>query len=67
MNILHADNNHPLLVEQLKAHGHQNYVDVLSSKSQISAKISYYNGLVIRCRFSIDRAFLDHYKNLKFN
>ncbi len=66
MNILHVDTNHPLLVEQLEALGHYNEIDILSSKSEITAKISHYDGLVIRSRFSIDKAFLDRAKNLKF-
>ena len=66
MNILHVDTNHPLLVEQLDALGHYNEIDILSSKPEITAKISHYHGLVIRSRFSIDKAFLDRAKNLKF-
>ena len=54
MNILHVDTNHPLLVEQLDALGHYNEIDILSSKPEITAKISHDHGLVIRSRFSID-------------
>lgn len=66
MNILHVDTNHPLLIEQLEALGHYNVVDILSSKTEIAAVISEYDGLVIRSRFSIDEIFLDQAKNLKF-
>ena len=66
MNILHVDTNHPLLIEQLEALGHQNVVDVSSSKTEISAIVSEYDGIVIRSRFSIDKIFLDQAKNLKF-
>ena len=66
MNILHVDTNHPLLVEQLDALGHHNDIDVLSSKSEITAKIPHYDGLVIRSRFFIDKAFLEQAINLKF-
>ena len=66
MNILHVDTNHPLLIEQLEALGHYNVVDILSSKTEIAAVISEYDGLVIRSRFSIDKIFLDQAKNLKF-
>ena len=66
MNILHVDTNHPLLIEQLEALGHHNVVDISSSKTEIAAVISDYDGLVIRSRFSIDKIFLDQAKNLKF-
>ena len=66
MNILHVDTNHPLLVEQLDALGHYNDIDVLSSKSEIIDKIPHYDGLVIRSRFFIDKAFLEQAINLKF-
>ena len=66
MNILHVDTNHPLLIEQLEALGHHNVVDISSSKTEIAAVISEYDGLVIRSRFSIDKIFLDQAKNLKF-
>ena len=66
MNILHVDTNHSLLIEQLEALGHHNVVDISSSKTEIAAVISEYDGLVIRSRFSIDKIFLDQAKNLKF-
>ena len=66
MNILHVDTNHPLLEAQLDALGHYNDIDVLSSKSEIIDKIPHYDGLVIRSRFIIDRAFLEKAINLKF-
>jgi D-3-phosphoglycerate dehydrogenase len=66
MNILHVDANHPLLIKRLEALGHHNVVDISSSKMEIAAVISEYDGLVIRSRFSIDKIFLDQAKNLKF-
>jgi D-3-phosphoglycerate dehydrogenase len=66
MNVLHVDTNHPLLIEQLEALGHHNVVDISSSKTEIAAVISKYDGLIIRSRFSIDKIFLDQAKNLKF-
>ena len=66
MNILHVDTNHPLLIEQLEALGHDNVVDISSSKTEIADVISEYDGLVIRSRFPIDKIFLDQAKNLKF-
>lgn len=66
MTILHVDTNHPLLIDQLAALGHANDEDYTSSKTEIQSKISSYDGLVIRSRFTIDKTFLDCATNLKF-
>ena len=66
MKILHVDTNHPLLIEQLAALGYTNHEDFTSTKAQIESKISNYEGLIIRSRFTIDQTFLDHATNLKF-
>ncbi len=66
MKVLHLDSNHPLLINQLNDLGFENHEDYSSSKAEIEAKISDYDGLIIRSRFSIDRQFLDAAKNLKF-
>lgn len=66
MKILHLDSNHPLLINQLNDIGYTNHEDYTSSKAKIEAKISEYDGIIIRSRFSIDRQFLDVATNLKF-
>ncbi|MBT8246081.1 MAG: hydroxyacid dehydrogenase [Winogradskyella sp.] len=66
MKILHIDTNHQLLINQLNDLGFTNHEDYTSSKSQIEAKISDYDGIIIRSRFSINKQFLDAAKNLKF-
>ena len=66
MKILHLDANHPLLLNQLNELGFTNHEDYRSSKSEIEAKISEYDGMIIRSRFSIDTTFLDAATNLKF-
>lgn len=66
MKILHIDSNHPLLINQLNDLGLTNHEDYTSSKSEIEAKISDYDGIVIRSRFSIDKQFLDIATKLKF-
>ncbi|WP_010182570.1 2-hydroxyacid dehydrogenase [Aquimarina agarilytica] len=66
MKILHLDNNHPLLQQQLQNAGHINEEDYTSSKSDIEKKIAHYDGIVIRSRFNIDAQFLDAAHNLKF-
>ncbi|WP_179344426.1 2-hydroxyacid dehydrogenase [Winogradskyella ursingii] len=66
MKIIHLDKNHPLLITRFNDLGFTNHEDYSSSKSDIEAKISDYDGLLIRSRFSIDKTFLDAAKNLKF-
>ena len=64
--ILHIDGNHPLLKSQLEFAGFQNEDDFTSTKLEIEAKISNYDGIVIRSRFNIDKQFIDKAVNLKF-
>lgn len=66
MRILHLDENHPILVEQLGVLGFENIVDTQSSKEVIAQDIAQYHGLVIRSRFPIDKPFLQKAKNLRF-
>jgi D-3-phosphoglycerate dehydrogenase len=66
MKILHLDTNHPLLIQQLKDLGFINDEDYTSSKEQIESKISTYQGIIIRSRFTIDKHFLDAATSLKF-
>jgi D-3-phosphoglycerate dehydrogenase / 2-oxoglutarate reductase len=66
MKILHLDKNHKLLKNQLNDLGFTNHEDYTSSKDDIELKISDYDGIIIRSRFSIDQQFIDAAKNLKF-
>ncbi|MCW5517815.1 2-hydroxyacid dehydrogenase [Muriicola sp. Z0-33] len=66
MKILHLDSNHPLLIDQLNALGYENHEDYNSSKSEIEAIIHQYEGIILRSRFAIDKAFIDKAVNLKF-
>lgn len=66
MKILHLDNNHPLLQEQLVKAGFENHEDYTSTKVEVEQKIANYEGVVIRSRFNIDKTFLDAATNLKF-
>ena len=66
MKILHLDTNHPLLIHQLNGLGFTNDEDYSSSKEEIERKISTYQGVIIRSRFTIDKHFLDAATNLKF-
>ncbi|OZV71022.1 2-hydroxyacid dehydrogenase [Winogradskyella aurantia] len=66
MKILHLDSNHSLLLDELNNLGYTNDEDYTSSKAEVEAKISQYDGIIIRSRFSVDKHFLDAAKNLKF-
>ena len=66
MKILHLDKNHPILIQQLAELGFTNEEDYTSSKAAVEDRIAHYDGIVIRSRFPIDRAFLKKATNLKF-
>lgn len=66
MIILHADSNHPLLIQKLQAAGHHNIEAYNQSKEEILENQHLFDGLVIRSRFEIDQAFLEAAPNLKF-
>lgn len=66
MKVLHLDTNHSLLIDQLQELGFENHEDYTSSKEEIEAKISSYDGIIIRSRFTIDKTFLNKAINLKF-
>jgi len=53
-------------VDRLKSLGHNNIIDVKSSKTEIEKTIHFYDGIVIRSRFKIDKSFIDKATNLKF-
>ena len=67
IKILHLDSNHPLLLEQLDELGFVNELDFTSTKEEVEAKIQNYQGIVIRSRFKIDKAFLDKATNLELD
>ncbi|MCL5246661.1 2-hydroxyacid dehydrogenase [Cellulophaga sp. 20_2_10] len=66
MKVLHLDKNHPLIIEQFKDSGFTNDVDYTATKEEVEAIIHNYDGLIIRSRFPLDKAFLDKATNLKF-
>ena len=66
MKVLLIDTNHNLLQKGLENLGCICDEDFTSSKTEIEAKISEYDGVVIRSRFNIDKLFLDKASNLKF-
>lgn len=66
MIILHADSNHPTLIQKLKAAGHENIEAYDQSQEEILQNQHLYDGIVIRSRFKITREFMDAAPNLKF-
>lgn len=66
MIILHADSNHPTLINQLAAAGHENVEAYDQAPEEILENQHLYDGIVIRSRFKITREFIDAAPNLKF-
>lgn len=66
MKILLLDKNHPLITEQLSAHGFLFEEDFNSTYNEVLKKIKIYNGIIIRSRIPIDQNFIENGKNLKF-
>ena len=66
MKILHLDENHPLLLEQLEVAGFQNTKAYTTPKEEVERLLPNFDGIVVRSRFPIDAAFLAHGSRLKF-
>ena len=66
MNVLHIDQNHPVLWSELDALGYKNTEGYRLNRQEILSIIQDFDGVVIRSRILIDREFLDATKNLKF-
>ena len=66
MKILLLDKNHPLITEQLSENGFVLEEDFTSTYDEVSAKISGYDGIIIRSRIPLDAKILKHATNLKF-
>ena len=66
MKILHLDENHPILIQQLEDAGFENTQAYTTSKMEVEAMLPYYQGIVVRSRFPIDAAFLTKGPQLKF-
>ena len=64
--VLHVDKNHPALVAGLKKLGYENVLAYKTPLAEILKSIATYNGLIIRSRFPIDKAFLDAAQKLEF-
>jgi len=59
MKILFLDSAHLFLKQELERQGHVCEEDFFSSKAEIEAKLSNYDGVVLRSRIIIDKIFID--------
>lgn len=66
MKILHLDENHPLLLQQLEAAGFQNTIAYTTPKEEVERILPQFDGIVIRSRFPLNASFLAKGNNLKF-
>ena len=66
MIILHIDSNHPLLLKKLEEAGFDNIIAYDQSREEILENAHLYEGIVIRSRFDMDRAFMEALPKLKF-
>ena len=66
MKIIFIDSTHPKLIEDLKSRGFICDQAHDKSRSDILKIIKNYDGLVIRSRFKINKAFINTAKKLKF-
>lgn len=65
-NVLIVDDLHPIFIEQMEALGYTCNYQPLIKLDEVLAIIASYEGLMVRSKFQVDRAFLDAAINLKF-
>jgi len=66
MTILHADTNHPVMLQKLAEAGFDNMEAYDLSQEEILQKQHLFEGIIIRSRFKIDKEFINAAPNLKF-
>ena len=65
MNILIADNTHPILAEKLQQAGHHVVVDATLDYTSLLTIVANFDALVVRSKVSLDRHFLSHASHLR--
>lgn len=66
MRILHLDENHPVLADELEHCGHENIFDFETATEGFSDSfLASVQALVIRSRFKLDKAFLSRLPDLR--
>lgn len=66
MKVLHLDRNHPLLIEELAAHGCENWEEYEAPAEALTDQLAACDGIIIRSRIPLDRGLLEKAGNLKF-
>ena len=66
MNVIFLDTNHPHLIESLRGLGMKCTEAYDLTREEVMALIGGYEGIVIRSRFTLDKAFLSAATSLKF-
>ena len=64
--ILFLDKAHPVLEERLRKMGYICEKELAAGKEQIEARLHEYEGIVMRSRLTLDRAFIDRGRSLRF-
>src|SRR6187402_2876745 len=64
--VLIVDDIHPFLIETLSAKGFDCVDASTWDKTRYTEEISHYEGLVVRTKIKVDKAFIDKATNLKF-
>lgn len=65
-NILFINEAHPILVERLRQAGLNCHFDFISPRESLQQNLSKFDGVVLRSRINVDKAFIDAASNLKF-
>jgi D-3-phosphoglycerate dehydrogenase len=60
MHVLHVDENHPLLLDNLAQAGFKNTLAYKDSKEEILKRIDQFEGIIIRSRFPLDAAGVEN-------
>ena len=66
LHVLHVDENHPILIEELQKLGFKNELAYSTPLETLLPQLHKYSGIVIRSRFPIDKQVIDAAYNLKF-
>jgi|TARA_B110000503_G_scaffold39720_1_gene65277 D-3-phosphoglycerate dehydrogenase len=66
MKVLHVDENHPLLIDNLSHAGFKNTKAYSKTLNEVLEMVDQFEGLIIRSRFPINRDFLNRATKLKF-
>jgi len=66
MKVLFIDTVHPILMEKMTEHSWECTDGTNWNRKKVEEQIDSFNGIVIRSKFKVDKAFLDQAQSLKF-